>query len=139
VDLARRTTNASGTVSVGATYARAGSFRFVSGTDAAYAASVSQPVAVKVSTGLTGTKPSAHRVVGTLAALAGPKVSGATLVLQRRLPTRTAWTEVARYRTNAYGVAARTVSPGRTTYFRWVYAGDSQHGASSSGRLTVYP
>jgi hypothetical protein len=139
VDLARLTTNASGTASVGATYTRAGSFRFVSSTDAAYAGSVSQPVAVKVSTRLTASKPSRHRVVGTLASLAGPKVSGATLVLQRRLPTQVAWTEVARYRTDAYGKAARTVSPGRTTYFRWVYPGDGAHVASTSGRLTVYP
>jgi hypothetical protein len=139
VDLARLTTNASGTASVGATYTRAGSFRFVSSTDSAYAGSVSQPVAVKVSTRLTASKPSRHRVVGTLASLAGPKVSGATLVLQRRLPTQVAWTEVARYRTDAYGKAARTVSPGRTTYFRWVYPGDGAHVASTSGRLTVYP
>jgi hypothetical protein len=31
------------------------------------------------------------------------------------------------------------VSPGRTTYFRWVYPGDGAHVASTSGRLTVYP
>jgi hypothetical protein len=80
-----------------------------------------------------------HRVTGTVATVAGNRLAGASVTLQRRVVGTTRWVSVARARTDSHGVARSTVNPRRTSDFRWLFRGDSSHTGARSNPVRVRP
>jgi len=80
-----------------------------------------------------------HRVTGTVATIAGNRLAGASVTLQRRPAGAKRWVSVAGARTDSHGVARSTVNPRRTSDFRWVFRGDRSHTGARSNPVRVRP
>ena len=78
-----------------------------------------------------------HRVTATVTNGTGHRLKGVSLTLQRRPVDTSRWASVGRARTDAHGVARTTVSPRRTSWFRWVYPGSTRHSAAHSNGVRV--
>ena len=63
-------------------------------------------------------------------------VGGARLTLQRRTGT-SGWVKVTSKRTSDTGAVRTTVTPRRTTYYRWSYKGSAAHPAAHSRSVRV--
>ena len=79
-----------------------------------------------------------HRVSGALGTAAGNRIAGAPVTLQRRTGT-SGWVKVTSKRTSDTGAVRSTVSPRRTTYYRWSYKGGPAHPAAHSRSVRVRP
>lgn len=75
-------------------------------------------------------------ITGVLRTSGGQAVAGAPLTLQARVGTG-AFGTAAHATTSASGTASVSVAPSAGTAYRWVYAGDSGHLASTSGTAIV--
>ena len=69
---------------------------------------------------------------GKLQTASGRALGGRTLLLEGRQATGTAWSPVARVKTNAAGRVAVKVRPQKTTYYRYRYRGSSRYRPDSS-------
>jgi 5-hydroxyisourate hydrolase-like protein (transthyretin family) len=64
-------------------------------------------------------------------------LAGKTVKLYRKAPSASTWTFVANATTNSSGKASSAQKPTAKTQYRWQYAGDASHNASTSGTETV--
>jgi hypothetical protein len=136
VDLEDVVTDSKGVASAGATYPTAGWFRFAFDGDQTRTGSVSADVFVKVPTKVAAGA-ARHEVAATLQTVTGARVTGAALTLQRRAAGTTRWVSVAKVRTDRRGTVVKHVRPPRSSYYRWVFSGESRHLGALSPRLTV--
>jgi hypothetical protein len=90
------------------------------------------PTATRVSARVNG-----HRLSATVTSGTGSRLKGVSLTLQGRPVGTSRWASVDRARTDAQGVARTTVSPRRTSWFRWVYRGNARHAAAYSNAVRV--
>ncbi len=128
-------TDETGTATVRVTRRAAGWYRFVFAGTSERAESASEPVFVKAGTRATvDWRRRGDRVVGRLVDLGGHAIGGERLVLQERHPG-TRWRTVARRTTDDRGRVSIRQRVHRTTYFRWVYRGDSELLADWSPRV----
>ncbi|MEO5710735.1 MAG: hypothetical protein ABIQ59_13035 [Nocardioidaceae bacterium] len=82
-------------------------------------------------------RPGRHRADGTLRTVAGERVPGVRVVLQRRVGGSARWGVVARPRSDRTGHVSVRVTPRRATTWRWVFAGDVRRGGAVSPVFTV--
>lgn len=64
-------------------------------------------------------------------------IASAQVKLYQRPKGSTSWTFVSNATTNSSGVASKSVSPKANEQYQWRYAGDSSHGAATSGVQTI--
>lgn len=114
-----------------------------SGTSSATAPSTTPATSSPASRTATASVPTAvtakakgHRVSGTLGTAGGDRIAGARLTLQRRTGT-SSWVKVTSRRTSDTGAVRTTVTPRRTTYYRWSYKGSAAHPAAHSRSVRV--
>jgi hypothetical protein len=136
VPVATLTTDGTGTAATSWAVTRAGSFRFTWRGDATRDGSVSPATYLKVATRVSGTA-ARTSVAATLQTVAGTRLGGAPVTLQKRTAGTTRWVTVTTLRTTTRGTAAATVRPRRTTYYRWVFAGEAQHVSALSPQVVV--
>jgi hypothetical protein len=93
--------------------------------------------------GRTGTRLScravAHLVSGRLTTVAGRRLVGRALLLQRRPAGATRWTTTSRATSDSTGRVRRTVRPARVTWYRWSYRGEHRYAATRSKAVQVLP
>ena len=65
-------------------------------------------------------------------------VANAPATLQSRLHGATQWHNVHQFTAGPDGVVSTSVSPSHNTDYRWVYAGDGLHHASTSTAVTLW-
>jgi hypothetical protein len=131
-------TDGRGAATVPASYAAAGTVRFVLDEDSARSGSVSAAVPVRVSTRVSAGA-GRDRVGATLRTAGGRGIGNAVLVLQRRDGGSGRWATVSRSRTDARGAVLRRLSLVRPATFRWVFGGEVQHAPATSPAVRVRP
>ena len=98
---------------------------------------------VPPSDGRTGTRLSAHavghRVSGRLTTVAGHRLGGRAVLLQRRLPAATRWATATRLTSDGTGRVRSAVRPARSTWYRWYYRGGHHYAAARSRAVRVLP
>ena len=130
-------TDASGVARTVASYAGAGTYRFVFDGDAQEPPSTSSQLFVRAPTRTVATR-SPHKVVrAQVRRTSGVGVPWAPVTLQRHSAGRGHWSTVRTVRSNRYGVAAAKVRPTRLTYYRWVFHGEVVLQGSTSRQLAL--
>ena len=80
-----------------------------------------------------------HRVSGRLTTVAGRRLVGRAVLLQRRPAGAARWTTVSRATSDSTGRVRRTVRPARVTWYRWSYHGEHRYAPTRSQAVRVLP